>query len=392
MNSQRTIGAVSSLVVALAVTMMMPTATLAADAVKIGYSNPRTGFLAEGALQEERAHVLWMEQVNERGGLDIGGTERRLIEFVVYDDQSDASRTPAIYEKLILDDKVDLLLTPYATPLHLAIIPTIERYKFPLVGNSAISVKLRDIGSAYMFFAAPAPDNYAEQIAGFLKASGVDTVSMMTLELPMSLEMRSFTVPLLKQAGIEIISDQRYPPAIKDMTSMLIAIMSDKPDAVLAYTYPGDSELYMRQSRELGIDVPIQFLMLGINYPFLIERHGEHINGMIGIGQWDPYNGRAGSVEFFETYVKRWNEIPDYATSAIAWVSLEILEQAVAAVGLDKEKLRDHLASATFETIMGSVKFNGQMGSVSAGLFQLQGDEAHVIWPPEIASSKFQPR
>ena len=48
-----------------------------------------------------------------------------------------------IYEKLITDDKVDLLLAPFGTPAHLAIVPLLERFRFPVVANTASSVHVR---------------------------------------------------------------------------------------------------------------------------------------------------------------------------------------------------------------------------------------------------------
>ncbi len=131
---------------------MLGGAVQAAD-LKIGYSLGRTGILAAGVSVQERAYFLWREQVNARGGLDIGGMEKRKIsEFISYDDQSDAGKIPQIYEKLISDDKVDLLLAPYATYLHVAITGVIEKNRFPLVGNTASSVLVRDLNARYMFF------------------------------------------------------------------------------------------------------------------------------------------------------------------------------------------------------------------------------------------------
>src|SRR5262249_41386202 len=109
----------------------------AADPVRIGFTMPKTGFLGVASPVALQAYELWREQVNARGGLDIGGKEKRPIEFVVYDDQSEPTKTAQIYEKLITQDKVDLLLAPYATPFHIAIAPVLEKHKFPVVGNTA---------------------------------------------------------------------------------------------------------------------------------------------------------------------------------------------------------------------------------------------------------------
>ncbi len=116
----------------------------AADPIKIGFSHSKTGIFAPAATSQLQSYELWREQVNARGGLDVAGT-RRPVEFVSYDDQSNTGKAVQIYEKLITDDKVDLLLAPWGTSLHFAIVGVIERYQFPVVGNTAASVQLREL-------------------------------------------------------------------------------------------------------------------------------------------------------------------------------------------------------------------------------------------------------
>ena len=83
----------------------------AAAEVKIGYSIAKTGLFAPAAPSQINAYNLWAEQVNARGGLDIGGKERRKVTLIQYDDQSNPGNAVKIYEKLITQDKVDLLLS-----------------------------------------------------------------------------------------------------------------------------------------------------------------------------------------------------------------------------------------------------------------------------------------
>ena len=90
----------------------------------------RTGMLANATPSQLNTYELWREQVNARGGMDVGGTKRK-VEFVIYDDQSKPEQAVRIYEKLITDDKVDLLLAPWGTPFHIAIAPVLEKYKLP---------------------------------------------------------------------------------------------------------------------------------------------------------------------------------------------------------------------------------------------------------------------
>ncbi len=73
--------------------------------MRIGYSMCLTGLFAQAAPSQVNAYELWKDQVNAAGGLEIGG-QRRPVEFVSYDDQSNPANAVRIYEKLITDIEV----------------------------------------------------------------------------------------------------------------------------------------------------------------------------------------------------------------------------------------------------------------------------------------------
>jgi branched-chain amino acid transport system substrate-binding protein len=88
----------------------LPAPARAADPIKIGFSMPLTGGLSGGGKSVILAFELWKEEVNAKGGL-IG----RPVELVYYDDQSMPAQVPGIYAKLLDIDKVDLVVSAYAT-------------------------------------------------------------------------------------------------------------------------------------------------------------------------------------------------------------------------------------------------------------------------------------
>ncbi len=111
--------ALKAVLAAAALSVALP--SYAADPVKIGVGIAKTGPFAPAAIPTLNAYQMWADDLNAKGGMDVAGTKRP-IQLVVYDDQSDFTKEAAIYEKLITDDKVDLLLSPYATPFHFAIV------------------------------------------------------------------------------------------------------------------------------------------------------------------------------------------------------------------------------------------------------------------------------
>jgi branched-chain amino acid transport system substrate-binding protein len=381
--------------VAAAAAVALATGAANAESVKIGYSIAKTGLFAQGAVSQINAFELWREQVNAKGGLDIGGKGKRPVEFVSYDDQSDPANAVRIYEKLITSDKVELLLSPYATPIHFAIVPVLEKYKFPMVGSTAASVQLRELKPGNIWFPTSSmPDRVAAAIVDQMKAGGFKNVAVIGNQLPFALEVKKFLLPAMNKAGMKMVAGSDYPPDIKDMTALLTSVKQANPDAVVALSYPADSILYMKQARELGVNAKFQFVMVGPSIDFFRKMFGPVADGIVTMGDWDPYlKGAPLAKPFYDAYVKKFNAEPDYLDSVEAYVSCEILEQAVAKAGLNHDALRKAISSMTFDTVRGKVKFNGVENSITpAGLLQIQGSTMHVIWPESRATAAFKPK
>jgi len=377
----------------LALFAMIGTAK-AEEPVKIGYGIAKTGIFAPAADSQIKTYQLWAEQLNAEGGLDVAG-KKRPVQFVVYDDQSDFAKAPAIYEKLITSDKVDLLLAPWGTPFHFAVVGVLEKYQFPMVGNSASSTRIRDIKPGNIWFPTSAmPDKQAAALVAMLKAEGVKTAAINTLQLPFSQEVKKFLMPELAKTDIKVVVNEEYAPDTKDLTATLTKIKQGAPDAVISLSYPSDSVLYMKQARELGINAPFQLALVGPTEYSFEKLFGPNLDGMITMGHWSPNQSKWPKARpFYDLYVKKVGEPPDYLDSALAWMSVEILEQAVKKVGLDHAKLRAEISSATFDTIDGPVKFKGVENVITPAMFlQFQKGQAQIVWPPAEATAKFMPK
>ena len=94
------------------------TGAWAAQPVKIGFGMALTGGLAVNGKAALLAMEIWREDVNRAGGL-LG----RPVEFVYYDDQSKPATVPGIYAKLLDVDKVDFIVSPYATNQIAPVLP-----------------------------------------------------------------------------------------------------------------------------------------------------------------------------------------------------------------------------------------------------------------------------
>jgi branched-chain amino acid transport system substrate-binding protein len=222
----------------------------------------------------------------------------------------------------------------------------------------------------------------------------VGRVAIIGSILPQGKEIRKFLVPELEKAGIKILLTEEYPPDIKDMTALLSRVKSAKPDGLFVLSYPSDSVLYTRQAKELGISAPFQWLAIGPTIPAYRKMFGSSADGIISMGHWSPAQTRWPRAKpFYDAYLARFNEEPDYLDTVLAYMSCEVLEQAVAKAGLDKEKLRDAISTETFDTIDGPVKFNGvENATTPVGFLQIQDQKFEIVWPKEIATAPIKPK
>ena len=272
---------------------------------------------------------------------------------------------------------------------------TLEKYGFPMVGNTAASVAIRQVAPGNIWFPTSAiPDKIGPALAALAKSAGVTKAAIIANVLPFSQENLEYLVPALGAEGIEVVINESYPPDIADMTTLLTAIKDSGADGVIALSYPADSFLYMGQAKEIGVAAPFQFLLVGPTIAAFADAFGPVADNVVTLGHWSPHQAAwARAKPFYDAYVARFGMKPDYLDTALAYMSCEILQQAVAKAGLDKDALRATVASETFDTINGPVKFDGVENAITPTAFlQLQGGEMHLIWPADVATAAYKPR
>lgn len=359
-------------------------------AVRIGFSVAQSGLFAGLARAQPRAYELWRDRVNEAGGLDVAGTKRP-VEFIWYDDQSSPAWAARIYDSLIGDDRVDLLLAPWGESAHRAVAPVVARHGFPLIATTPPTTAIReDAGDTLWFASALEPGRVAEALGALLANLGIASVAIATNEL--SAEFRERLVPLLAAREITVTIDESYPPDVADLTALLTRIKDSGVEGVVALTQPADAFLYMAQARDIGLAARFQFLLAGPGLPSFVAAFGKAAEGLVTAGQWAPdVDAWPGARSFAEAYTARFGLNDGLGDAALAYVSCEILGQAVATAGLDRAALRAAIAGRSFDTINGPIRFWGSVNAITpTALLQLQDGTARLIWPPSIATAGYR--
>jgi branched-chain amino acid transport system substrate-binding protein len=358
-----------------------------AQDVRIGYAIARTGPWAAGAqVSQEPNYIMWAEQVNAAGGLDVKGTKRK-VELVGLDDRSDTETVVRSYEKLMGTDKVDLILPPWSTGANFAVMPLAQKYGYPMLSPTATGRKLLGMKNPYFFSLLQQPDTMMKSLAEYLAARSAKTAAVVYVDELFGLEQFAALEGALKERNIQIVEKKSYPLGVKDLQPVLNDIKSKNPDAFIALSYPPDTFLITGTAKAIGFNPKLFYTAVGTAFPVYRDKFGPTAEGVMGLGSWNPKTGAAAKA-YFDAHVKRWQKEPDRWASAHTWAGLQILQQAVAKVGLDRKALRDYIANGEFDTIIGKIKFKSGENVATPGVVsQWQGGEFEVVWPPDRSTS-----
>jgi len=363
----------------------------AKDSIKFGYSIALTGVLSPNAAGVVEVYAAWHELINKKGGIFVKELGKKLpVEMVFYDDQSEPGTAVRIYEKLITQDKVDLILPPVSTDVHFAVAPLAAKYKIPLVGGTAASVKLRDLKNDWFWFVSWMPDWQERAVADFLKDVGIKNVAIAYLQQIFPKENLEALEPALKEAKIDVVFLKDYPVAEKDLKTLLSQIKGKNPEAALFLSYPADTFTIVTQAQEVGLNPKFMFNLVGPAAVAFQPKFGPAVEGIACMGNWSPKQNHFGNKEFVDAYQAKYKKLPDAVNGSLAVMPCQIMEQAIEKVGsLDRQKLRDYIAANEFQTVQGPVKFKGSENiKAISGILQWQKGVLEVIWPKSVATAK----
>ncbi len=361
--------------------------------VRIGYAMSRTGPWAGGAqVSQEPNYLLWAEQQNAAGGLNVKG-KRRQIELLGYDDRSETETCVRTYQKLMGSDKVDLILPPWGSTANFAVAPLANRFGYPMLAPTALSRKLIDMNLPYFFSFLQQPDRMMNALVDVLVANNVKTVAVVYMDDLFGLENFAALNNALKKTSIQVVERKSYPLGVKDLSPVLRAIKDQNPDAFIGITYPPDTILASKQSKEIGFNP--KFFYASVGTAFQLYRNvitAPGAEGVLGMGSWNSKTS-ASAKAYFDAHTKKFGgKEPDRWASGACWAALEVLTSAVGSVGLDRKAVRDYIAKNEHDTILGKIKFNGSENVATPGsVGQWQNGEFEVVWPRSMATAALNP-
>lgn len=357
--------------------------------IRIGYAISLSGPQAAGAmLTTVPNYRLWVDEVNKAGGLMLKKFNKRIpIEVTEIDDRSNNEDMVRLVEKLMTDDKVDIVLTPWGTGPNLQAAPTFAKNGYPQLMGTAGSNKIDDLVSKFptMSWFLAKPDDQVKSLVNMMaemKKQGKigEGVAVFVVQHPFGQEYSSTLKPSLASAGFKVVYETSYPLGVSDLSAQIKAAKAASPDSMLALSYPPDTFMLTEQSLANDFSPKVRFLGVGVAFPSYKAKFGDKVNGFFGLGGYDP-NG-PGMQDYFKRHKDVTKQDPDRWASAATYAGLQVLQQAIERVGeIDRAKILQEIKTGTFKTVQGDLNLSTNRDANAWHIGQWQGGEFYGIAP-----------
>ena len=324
------------------------------EEILIGVVLPVTGRLSSAfGIPMGTGFELALEEINNS---QLG---RRSIKFIIEDDQSTVEGAVEVYNKLIHQDGVSVILGPATSSQARAVFPIAQENQVVAFSPTSAARGLSATGD-FVFRASLTTD--------VLIPSGIETTSaklsykkaatMYDESDVFSTDSDEAVRESLAANGVEVLITETFQGGETDFSAQLTRIRDANPDVIFISALSPEKPGILTQGRQLGIPNSVPFVIRTLTIAD-VQAAGDAAEGAITFVGWASTADTPGNQTFVQNYRAKYGVEPsNYA--ARSYATLHILAEAIANTqSTDSTAIRDALANITdFDTIFGKFSFN----------------------------------
>jgi branched-chain amino acid transport system substrate-binding protein len=400
--------------------LLVSATTLAAQAgdapaeIKLGTLYASSGRYASISMPVHYGLKLWIDQKNADGGVYVKAFDKKIpLKLITYDDQSSTATAATLYNQLITQDKVDILIADSGSVLTSVAVPIARDHKMLLIDQTGTGAAFFTPDNPYIVLMAdPVSSIWPKPLTDFLTRDGpglgIKRIAMLYATNDFTGTQANSIRKFITEAksGLEFVFDQGVPTETSNYTVLLNNIRASNPDAVLHLGYASNDIAFLRNVQDSGIKFKFLFSVYPGVETELLEKNlgGKALNYVFTyVTSMDlAYKAEFGmsQKEFSDAWHKKYadshvelgfNSIAGYTTGLV-------LDKALAvATSLDQLELRKAIfsLSGNLKTLDGTFELDatgGQIGELTPiGQFVAdEGDKPKLVtvWPHELANGK----
>lgn len=382
---------------------------------KVGVTGPFSGPAAEAGTALKQSAQMAVEEINAKGGIEIAGGKKVKLELLFEDSASKPEQGVSVAEKLLGRDKVNFLVgDAFASSVTLAIMELAPKYPdIPFLSwepvSGAITDKVKKETAKYANYWKGNFDStgYARTVFSTIK-SLVDggqlkpktkTVAFVVEDTDYGRSNANDAKTLFEADGWKSVTVEVVPLGHTDFYPQLNKLKSLNPDVVVTvYTALASGVAFVKQYKEVGVTATHMAVYYPIR-PEFIQQAGSAADGLL----WTPLNFSPELIpaqkSMSEAITKKFSVKPT-ADHGSGYDGVTLIAEAIKRAGsVEGKKVNEALSKTDYKGILGRYVFDPQGHNAKDGpdlmpipTAQIQGSKNALVWPSNIASSKFVPQ
>ena len=217
------------------------------DTIKIGFTGPMTGDLAQFGENAEAAVSIAVDEINKAGGV-LG----KKLEVIYEDDGCTGAAGANAISKLINSDKVSAVLGGFCSGSTLSEAPIAEAAKIPELSFCSTNPKITQSGD-YIFRNVPSDNFQAKFTANYLIQNGKKNVALLTSKDDYGDGLNKAFTEAFVGNGATIVMNSSFDPNATDFKAQMTELKAKNPDAVYFVGYTPATIPALKQAHDLGI-------------------------------------------------------------------------------------------------------------------------------------------
>lgn len=340
-------------------TVFCAVATMAhAEVIKIGVNQPLTGAVAASGTYVVNGARIAADEINAKGGVN-----GKKIELVIEDNKSNPTEAANAAEKLIVRDKVPVMLGAWGSSLTLAVLPKLMEYKVPMVVETAGADKITTSGNPYVFRICPTNDMEARSFSRHIEPLKIKKADLLVVNNDWGRGSAESMTRILKEKGLQVGLSLTMDASGQDMSSQLSQIRGSDADTLFIVTAVEQLTLLLKQAQALGLNRQIITLGGSQSPDQLIEHAGSAAEGTmhnVMFAPWAPEASADPAVAkaFIAEWEKRKLDKAGLTESFRGYDGIRTIAAAIEKAGeTDPDKIRAALWDVQLTGLNGKIKF-----------------------------------
>ena len=356
----------------------------AVEPIRIGTTQSLSGPLQDFGINQLRGLQMWVGDVNARGEL-LG----RPVVLVHYDDESNPGRSVELYRKLIVEDKVDLLIGPYSSDITLAASQVAEEHNMPMLTLGASADEIWAQGYENIVGLDTPSTRYMDIAIEAAVDHGAKTMALVWADTDFGRDVVGGVRSKASELGLRIVLDQSADDVAK-IPKMVDQLGAANADVIIAIAYLEGATGLVRELKQAGVKPKMLVFGVGASLAEFGQELQGDAEGVVGVVQWLRGIKVPGAQDFAYRFRKLYGNNPA-AYAALGYSGGEVIEAAVRLAGTtDHAAVREQLHTMVFNSLLGiyQVDANGRQVGKNNYLLQWQGNDRRLVAPAIVAETK----